>query len=75
MQNKMRKLLLTLCLTAALPVGTLLAANEPASLDADTVEYDMKSGLSIATGDVLMKQGNAKVTGAKATYNSKTQEP
>lgn len=74
MQNKMRKLLLTLCLTAALPVGTLLAANEPASLDADTVEYDMKSGLAIATGDVLMKQGNAKVTGAKATYNSKTQE-
>ena len=43
MQNKMRKLLLTLCLTAALPVGTLLAANEPVSLDADTVEYDMKS--------------------------------
>jgi len=74
MQNKMRKLLLTLCLTAALPVGTLLAANEPASLDADTVEYDMKSGLAIATGDVLMKQRNAKVTGAKATYNSKTQE-
>ena len=74
MQNKMRHLLLTLCLTAALPVGNLLAAGEPASLDADTVEYDMKSGLAVATGDVLMKRGNAKVTGAKATYNAKTQE-
>ena len=45
---------------------------EPASLDADTVEYDMRTGEVVATDNVLMKRGDAKVTGTKATYNIKT---
>ena len=45
---------------------------EPASLDADTVEYDMRTGDITATDNVLMKRGDAKVTGARATYNIKT---
>lgn len=57
--------------------GTLLAAGEnttPASLDADTVEYNMQTGVVTAKGDVLMVQGALKVTGKEAEYNSKTQE-
>lgn len=74
MTSRMKKLAVALTLTLAVPFGHLSAAGEPAELDADSVEYDMSSGLATATGDVLLKQGNAKVTGAKATYNSKTQE-
>ena len=44
----------------------------PASLDADTITYDMKTGEMVATTNVLMKRGDAKVTGARATYNTNT---
>ena len=70
----MKKITLAMALSLALPLGHISAAGEPAELNADTVEYDMQSGQAVATGDVLLKQGNAKVTGAKATYNSKTQQ-
>lgn len=72
----MKKFLRAAALTAAifsLSATQLYAAGEPATLDADTVEYDMGSGLITATGDVLMKQGTARVAGARATYNHKTQ--
>ena len=74
MTSRMKKIALTVALSLALPLGQLSAAGEPAELNADSVEYDMTSGQAVATGDVLFKQGNTKVTGAKATYNSKTQE-
>ena len=71
----MKHLMLTVCLTLALPLGQMSAANnEPAELDADVVEYDASTGLVTATGDVLFKQGTARLSGAKATYNAKTQE-
>ena len=56
--------------------GTIYAAdnNEPATLDAEEVEYDMESGLASAKGNVIMTKGNATVTGNYAEYNSKTQE-
>ena len=47
---------------------------EPASLDADTVEYDMKTGEITATDNVLMKRGEAKVAGQKAAYNLNTMD-
>lgn len=72
--NKVKKLILALALSAALPMGTISAAGEPASLDADTVEYDMQSGDITAVGNVLMKQGTSRVAGAQATYNTKTQQ-
>ena len=34
------------------------AGNEPTELDADTVEYDMKTGVIQATDNVLMRQGD-----------------
>ena len=70
----MKKLALALTMALAVPFGHISAAGEPAELSADNVEYDMSTGLATATGDVLFKQGTAKVTGAKATYNAKTQE-
>ena len=47
---------------------------EPSSLDADTVEYDMKTGVVTAEGNVLMKRGVSKIAGDKAAYNTNTQE-
>lgn len=74
MTSRMKKIALTLALTAALPFGQLSAAGEPSEVNADNLEYDMSTGLAVATGDVLLKQGTSKMTGAKATYNTKTQE-
>lgn len=73
-KRTIRQLLLVLTVSVVLPMSSLSAAGESAELDADTVEYDMSSGLVTASGDVLMKQGPARVSGARATYNSKTQE-
>ncbi|MBO6203556.1 MAG: organic solvent tolerance protein OstA [Selenomonas sp.] len=74
MTRRMKKMVMALTLALAVPLGHISAEGEPAELNADTVEYDMSTGLAVATGDVLLKQGSAKVTGAKATYNAKTQE-
>ncbi|ORU00936.1 OstA family protein [Anaerovibrio sp. JC8] len=56
--------------------GTIYAAetNEPATLDAEEVEYDMRTGQASARGNVVMTKGNATVTGDYAEYNSNTQE-
>ena len=56
--------------------GVIHAAGnpEPSSLDADVVEYDMKTGVVTAEGNVLMKRGVSKIAGAKAAYNTNTQE-
>ena len=62
------------CLASMAAAGTLYAADEPINMDADTVEYDMKTGLVLAKGDVLMVQGALKVAGQEAQYNSKTKE-
>ena len=62
------------CLASITVAGTLYAADEPINMDADTVEYDMETGLVNAKGDVLMVQGALKVSGQEAQYNSKTQE-
>ena len=65
---------LVLAALSSMAVSAALAAGEPTSLDADNVEYDMETGVVTATGDVLMVQGDLKVTGLEAQYNSKTQE-
>ncbi len=72
--SKLKKMLLALAVSAALPMSSMSAAGEPAELDADTVTYDMSTGVATATGDVLIRRGTSRITGAKATYNSKTQE-
>ena len=63
----------TICAAADTPAPAAQPA-EPAELDGDTVSYDMKSGVVTAEGDVLMVRGTTKIAGARAEYNSKTQQ-
>ena len=79
--NKMRIFSMGLALSVAFSSLSVAAApakdgkeKVPASLDADEVEYDMKTGQITATENVLMKRGDAKVTGKKATYNLNTMD-
>ena len=72
--GRMKQVLLVMAVSVVLPMSSLNAAGEPAELDADTVEYDMSTGLVSASGDVLMKQGASRVSGVKATYNAKTKQ-
>ncbi len=78
MKNRMgkrsRRISAVLAACFLLSMGTLYAANEPNELNADTVEYDMNSGLVTAEGNVLLKHGTARATGTKGYYNVKTQE-
>ncbi len=80
-KSKIGKMLGTVALAALLlagsqQAGVLHAADspEPSSLDADMVEYDMKTGVVTAEGNVLMKRGISRIAGAKAAYNVNTQE-
>ena len=72
-KNKLAKIIAGIGTLALLQAGLVYAAGEPASLDADVVEYDTKTSVVTATGNVLMKRGTSKVAGAKATYNVQTQ--
>ena len=73
--NSRKKFVAALCAAGTLALSPLaLAADEPTSLDADTVEYDMDTGVVTATTNVLMKQGDTHIAGQKAVYNSKTQQ-
>lgn len=49
-----------------------LAAPQKFSVQADELDYDMKSGEAVAKGHVIIIQDNVKATGDNATYNSKT---
>lgn len=72
---KRSKILSAIFAVLLLSATYVFAANdEPATLDADTVEYDMKTGLAKAEGNVLMTRGITKLTGLKATYNVNTKE-
>ena len=73
-KHRIKYMLSATVAASLLGMGTLYAADEPTELNADTVEYDMASGLATATGNVLLKRGNARATGRKASYNVKTQE-
>ncbi len=74
LSKKIQRMLAMAAMGTLLSMGSLSAAGIPAELDGDTVEYDMNTGIISASGDVLMKHGDAMVAGAKATYNSKTQQ-
>ena len=62
--GKMKGLLMALVALTSLQMGTLYAAESgdvPASLDADTLEYNMNTGEAVASGNVLLKRGTSKV--------------
>ena len=71
--GKLKLAFIVAALSMTITMGTLYAAGDATSLDGDTVDYDMKTGMIVATGNVLMIQGNTRVAGAKAAYNVKTQ--
>lgn len=52
--------------------ATALAAPGKFSVQADELDYDMKSGQAVAKGHVVIIQDNGKATGDNATYNSKS---
>lgn len=59
----------------ALYTGTASAdAGKPTELNANTIEYSTSSGVITATGNVVMSQESARISGAQAVYNSKTGE-
>ena len=55
-------------------MGTLQAADEPSSLEGASVSYDMATGEITAEGGITLKRGTATITGARASYNTKTQQ-
>ena len=67
-----------LLLLAAAAVGTAASAaqpgREPTNLTADSLTYDTRTGLITAETNVRMEQGTGYVEGARATYNTKTEE-
>ena len=67
-----------LTLLAAGAVCTAAAApqqgNEPMNLTADNLTYDTRTGLITAETNVRMEQGAGWIEGARATYNTKTED-
>ena len=66
---------------ALLAAGALSAAasaaeqgTAPTNLTADSLTYDTRTGLITAETNVRMEQGTGWVTGARAAYNTKTEE-
>lgn len=59
-------------LILGLSTGAWAAAPSKFSVQADELDYDMKTGEAVATGHVVIIQDNGKATGDKATYNNKT---
>ncbi|MCR5834245.1 MAG: hypothetical protein K6G55_06320 [Selenomonadaceae bacterium] len=46
----------------------------PSEVNADVIEYDMKTGLVTAEGNILLKHGTTKATGLHALFNVNTKE-
>ena len=50
-KRTLAKALVMVALSGIIATGTLFAAGEPTSLDADRVEYDMATGVVTAAGE------------------------
>lgn len=73
--KQLRRTMAIAGVSCLLLTGNLFAAEKqqpPTTLDGDVVEYDMKTSIVTAKGNVLMTQGDMKSTGDEAEYNSKT---
>ncbi len=54
--------------------NTVIAADGPIELTADTIEYNAKTDMANASGGVTITRDGGVLTGAEASYNFKTQE-
>ncbi|SMC38780.1 LptA/OstA family protein [Sporomusa malonica] len=73
--------LLTVMTAIVFSAGSLITmaapepvAKTPVEIVADSIDYDSASGIMLASGTVRITQGQAVMTGAKARYNTKSQE-
>mgnify|MGYP001644001340 CR=1 FL=1 len=75
-KKKLYRGILVLLAAGALSAAASAAqqGTEPTNLSADSLTYDTRTGLITAETNVRMEQGTGWVTGARATYNTKTEE-
>ena len=75
-KKKLYRGILVLLAAGALSAAASAAqqGTEPTNLTADSLTYDTRTGLITAETNVRMEQGTGWVTGARATYNTKTEE-
>jgi lipopolysaccharide export system protein LptA len=55
-------------------VATARAAEEPVTLQADTITYDTATGISTAEGHVVITQADGEARAERGSYNLKTKE-
>ncbi|HIU63837.1 MAG TPA: LPS-assembly protein LptD, partial [Candidatus Avacidaminococcus intestinavium] len=67
-------LLIAICLWAvcAGQSGAVEAAETATSIKADTIEYNTKTGMTVATGNVRIEQDGNVITAPQAEYNTKS---
>lgn len=71
----MKKQLGVLLLGCAIALGSysaVLAATAPTSIKADVIEYNTKTGVTTAKGNVIISQEDGQAKAAAAEYNTKT---
>lgn len=73
MYNKLTRAIAVAVMSCAL-MNTVIAADAPIELTADTIEYNAQTDMAVANGGVTVKRDGGVLTGNQATYNFKTQE-
>lgn len=72
LNKKLISAIATGLLVFGMAASAFAAAPSKFSVQADELDYDMKTGEALAKGHVVIIQDNAKATGDNAQYNSKT---
>lgn len=72
LSKKIAGMIVTGLLVFGLVGGVYAAPPSNFSVQADELDYDMKTGEAIAKGNVVIMQDGSKATGEVANYNSKT---
>lgn len=73
----MRRLLISITITFGFVLGLTVQASAqesrsvPIQLDADTADIDSATGVSVYTGNVVLTQGNRKITGERMTVHTR----
>ncbi len=74
MSRKITIAIMAVLLSLSLATALSAPPDKPVELTAETIEYDAKSGVMTAEGDVKIVRDKAVMTGAKGQYNSKNKE-
>ncbi|SDM85127.1 lipopolysaccharide export system protein LptA [Dendrosporobacter quercicolus] len=71
---KLGRLLLALIMAAAMAMPAAAAQPQPVEMAAEVIEYNSTTGIMTGTGGVRFTRDGAVLTGAAATYNTRTKE-